>query len=129
MRGQGASVGAAAGREQDAFKRYLMPINIKLEDDGIYAPVITCDHCGKQIEDATWGNFSYQVHSSGQLVDGRIYYTHKPCTRTFESVMEACGKHLPSMRWFWDEMRRFPMFLMTNLKISEEHLEREGFLK
>jgi hypothetical protein len=81
----------------------------------VTAPVVLCDHCGEQIEEATDGNYQWRPE------DGKtVYFTHKPCCRAFE--------HTRGGAWCAMELDVLPLYLSNNLKIDRKRAEHRARL-
>jgi hypothetical protein len=91
-----------------------MGLQIKIEG-GRYRPVVACDHCGEEIDDARQGNYQWRVEENGNPADGGlIFFTHKRCCRPFE---ESNGGRVG---WCWTPLSCLPVFLVNNLSLDWE---------
>ena len=86
-----------------------MPLAIRSEG-GMAKPVIICDHCGKEIDEAKQGNYQWDVAQVDKPQGGQVYFTHKACCRAFEALTPG--------RWSWTELDCLPVFLANNLKVN-----------
>ncbi len=78
----------------------------QIEGHDHYRPVVTCDHCLKQVQPARTGNVAWQVDEHGAPVaDGTLYFTHAACWRAFEAAQGGHG------RWLCDDLSNFMRFL------------------
>jgi hypothetical protein len=80
-------------------------------------PVVVCDHCGQEIEDAREGNYC----AGGEVADGfhgdRAYFTHKRCHGAFEQA----DPDIFYMTW---ELEWFLPYLAYNLGLNWEEARR-----
>src|SRR5436309_1489694 len=89
-----------------------MGIQIKL-DHGRAKPVVVCDYCGEQIDDARTGNYQWSVGDRGELADDApVVFTHRSCCQAFESA------HGGRRRWAWAPLSCLPTFLAANLRLT-----------
>ena len=90
-------------------------IRITKTDEGRSAPTITCDQCGKLIDEAKWGNCHWKTRDGNLTEDGKLYFTHKQCCTAFESADS-------SIMWHSTELTAFLRRLVHNLKadLSED---------
>lgn len=88
-----------------------MPIKITLEKN-LYVPLVFCDHCGQQIEDAGKANYEWLVGEGGTPVDGVIHFVHKECCRAFEASHSGQGS------WYWGGLSNLMVYLIHNLKVN-----------
>ena len=96
-----------------------MPIKIKRKD-GKSCPIVICDWCGEEIEDAKKGNYEWRQMKYENEKDGaQIFFTHKQCCRQFE---EHNGGRLC---FFAEELEIFPLYLKNNLRIDWEELKKK----
>jgi len=95
-----------------------VPLLIKLQGP-ISRPVVICDHCNKEITDAQDGNYQWLMRTSGDGVEGEVYFTHKSCCDAFESA------HPPSWRWGAMELDCLLVYLANNLKVDWEKAARK----
>ena len=90
---------------------------------GLSCPVITCDWCGRPIEDAREGNYEWvcgpEWHStaytarmaSGETLTAEVFFTHKRCCHAFE----VANNH--EVSWGAIELACLPVYLATNLAL------------
>src|SRR5262245_60102707 len=91
-----------------------MPLMIRPEGP-LCCPVILCDHCGREIDDARQGNYQWTM---SPLAPGRpvaLYFTHKACCRDFEQA-----RPLPEGLWGWTPLECLPVYLANNLKVDRK---------
>jgi hypothetical protein len=84
---------------------------------GCCGPVVVCDHCGQEIEDACDGNYCW----GGEVADGfhgdRPYFTHKRCHAAFDKAHPDICSMTGELEWLvpylaynlglnWKEARR-----------------------
>jgi hypothetical protein len=85
-----------------------MPLIIE-NQRGRDCPVVVCDHCGRQIEDAKEGNYQWQHEGDNA---GKIFFTHKACCWAFES------KSGEREFWLSMELTCLPIYLGNNLNLD-----------
>ena len=85
-----------------------MPLKIELMDGEVYAPVVVCDHCGEQIENAAQGNYQWRVNREGNLM-GAVFFTHEKCRDDFEKAHSGVW-------WYARELSSLPLHLSNNLR-------------
>ena len=95
-----------------------MPLLIRGDGKGRYCPVIVCDHCGQEITDGRDGNYQWQVGRDGEIVNGKIYFTHKECCRSFEQANG--GRRC----WMFTGLECLPVFLVRNLKVDWDRAKK-----
>jgi hypothetical protein len=98
----------------------MMPLAIRLTDRGA-APVIICDFCGGQIENASDGNYEWdgEDYRNGTLHE--VFFVHKEtCSHLHERQR---GKLLDSM-----ELDVLLPFMAANLGVEWDHaLKRAAY--
>jgi hypothetical protein len=92
-----------------------MPLEIS-PDGPFDRPVVVCDHCGEQIEDAKDGNYQYRIDERG-FPHGPLYFTHKECCLAFEAADPERGV------WSATELDYLPLYLVNNLKVDLKETE------
>ena len=90
--------------------------------DGLFCPVVRCDHCGDEITKATDGNYEWEMAEGGEVATGQIFFTHKHCCRPFERV------HGGRERWYWDLLSDLPVHRSANLGLRERSSQRMAAL-
>jgi hypothetical protein len=76
-------------------------------------PVIVCDHCGKEIENARHGNVVWNQDQPGEYKD--VAFTHKQCDRAFDR-----DRSLQST-----ELSALPIQIAANLHMDVEPAETD----
>lgn len=96
-------------------------LSIEIRGDRYHSPIIVCDHCQQPIEYAKQGNYEWKVGPEG-VVEPRIYFTHKRCSRAFEEANAGEG-------WTWHatELQLLPIYLERNLEIDHERTEEHAW--
>lgn len=90
--------------------------------NGIYAPVIACDVCGKLINDGQ-GNFLWNPNTEGNITE--IYFAHKDCDRVLEHQLAERG-----VVTMWMDIDLFMLWLVNNTKVDLKKAQQEHeFLK
>ena len=90
--------------------------------DGLFCPVVRCDHCGREITHVADGNYEWEMGEDGEIVSGQIYFTHKKCCLPFERA------HGGRLRWFWNPLSDLPAYLSANLGLDEKKAKRMAML-
>jgi hypothetical protein len=93
-----------------------MPIVIKLKKERA-CPVVVCDFCGEEIQDAKQGNAEWKFDEE-KGSGATIFFTHKKCCHTFEQ--KNSGVHFGA-----EMLDHFLVFLANNVKLDWEKA-REG---
>jgi hypothetical protein len=77
-------------------------------------PVIVCDYCGEQIQNAQEGNYQWRMrpdHPEANI--HRIYFTHKKCCDAFETA-----NHHEDDWWAAMELDCLPIYIGNNLELD-----------
>jgi hypothetical protein len=93
-----------------------MPIMMKVVKGSDHVerlcPVVVCDHCRHEIEDARSGSYQWR----GEDVErsyAQVYFTHKRCFREFEETHREAY-------WLAEELRLLPAYLGGNLSVNRK---------
>jgi hypothetical protein len=95
-----------------------MPIKIVVRDN-LSAPVVFCDHCGKEIARAGDGNYEWQGNPENKNPED-VYFTHKKCSDPFRRTK------LDGATWSSMELSVFPLYLSNNLEIDPKKAQETG---
>lgn len=82
-----------------------MAIEIRLEDDFLYCPVVICDLCSGEIDDACQSNYLWLPD------ENHLFFLHKHCTRQFEQKSERDD-------WMSGGIEDFLIYLLNNLSVA-----------
>ena len=109
----------AAGKvRHDLSTEAEMPIRMVLQiphnrgEPTIWYPAVVCDHCGERIGDANDGNAEWRPDD----VEGRVFFTHKRCTRGFRGADQA--------GWHWQPLSAFAIYLERNMAFDRRRAEQ-----
>ena len=92
---------------------------------GLCCPVITCDWCGRPIEDARQGNYEWVFGpegdstaytarmASGETLTAEVFFTHKRCCHAFEMANNRGSGVL----WGAFGLECLPVYLGANLAL------------
>ncbi len=74
----------------------------------LYTPVVICDVCGRQVEDARDGNVHWFIEDGTfEVIGSRFYTVHKKCNRALDPLWEGL--------MLWVEMTSFMERLRHNV--------------
>jgi hypothetical protein len=89
-----------------------MPLLIKTDPVTTRAkPVVFCDHCGREITEASDGNYQWRMPRTGGEGPAQIYFTHKGCCHAFEG---------DDSDWGAMDLECLLVFLANNLRVNWE---------
>jgi hypothetical protein len=86
-----------------------MPLVMQVVE-GRCCPVVVCDHCQGEIEDALNGNYQWRSEQAERSY-ARVYFTHKECCPSFEQAR-------PESSWHAEELELLPLLLGRNLSLD-----------
>lgn len=90
-----------------------MPIEIMTIDKGAtHAPVVFCDQCGYQIEDAEKANAEYLFAHKEKRGIG-VVFLHKQCSRGWREMHP--DHPLDGTMWMWNDLDEFLSDLVHNV--------------
>jgi hypothetical protein len=103
-----------------------MPLMISEIKDR-FCPIVVCDHCLQMIQDARDGNYQWAIdEQTGQPLTGEIFFTHKRCFPAFDAKSRtALGREIV---WGAMGLEGLPIYLVHNLRLGREAMERADFL-
>lgn len=83
--------------------------------NGVFSPVVDCDHCSERIETAADGNYQWWMAGPGEdSAPAAIFFTHKSCCHVFEQVRRLSEDGT----WGSEELSRLPVYLVNGLKVN-----------
>jgi hypothetical protein len=89
-----------------------MPIVMKLKVERS-CPMVVCDICHQEIEDARDGIAQWMMGEEGQGDGATLYFTHKRCCPAFDTAAHADRK-CPGAQ----ELAHFMVFLSNNIRLD-----------
>lgn len=85
-----------------------------------FRPVVVCDHCGELVAEPSDGVYQWRVGANGEWGDGRVFFTHRPCSDAFRLANRG------EFSWYGTALECLPLYLGRSPERDLEEARRRA---